>query len=239
MKQFFKVFVVVISLAVLFVQCEKDPDPNDPVDIPYQEFVNALIEQGVDINGDGLISYAEAEEVIELDIDAKEIEDLTGLQAFINIKTLRCGSHYGVNYFTELDISKNVLLEVLSCDYSSIQTIHATNNPNLKGIYYNWGQLANLDISNCPQLTHLDLVGNELTSLDVSNNPALIELECGSNMLTSLDISGNQKITRLNIGEMPYLGEVCVWTMPFPPEGVRVVDTEGSPNVYFTTDCSQ
>jgi hypothetical protein len=33
------------------------------------------------------------------------------------------------------------------------------------------------------------------------------------------------------------LNEVCVWTMPFPPERVYVT-TYGSPNVYFTTDCS-
>jgi hypothetical protein len=217
MKAFPKVTVVTLALVMLFAQCEKEPDPNDPVDIPDQEFLNALIEQGVDINKDGWISYAEAEEVIDLDIDAKEIKDLAGLQAFINIKTLSCGSHYGVNYFTELDVTKNVLLEVLNCDYSAIQTIRATNHPNLNELNYNWGQLANLDVSNCHQLTYLNIEGNTLTSLD---------------------LSGNQKITILGIGGMKTLHEVCVWTTPFPPEGVEV-DTTNSPNVYFTTDCSQ
>jgi len=37
---------------------------------------------------------------------------------------------------------------------------------------------------------------------------------------------------------MPSLYKVCVWEMPFPPAGVEV-DTSGSPNVYFTTDCSK
>jgi len=37
---------------------------------------------------------------------------------------------------------------------------------------------------------------------------------------------------------MPSLFKVCVWTTPFPPEGVDV-DTTGSPNVYFTIDCSK
>jgi len=36
---------------------------------------------------------------------------------------------------------------------------------------------------------------------------------------------------------MPTLHEVCVWTMPFPPDGVNV-DTTGSPNVFFTNECS-
>jgi len=42
----------------------------------------------------------------------------------------------------------------------------------------------------------------------------------------------------LDISEMPSLYEVCVWTLPFPPEGFLVF-TSGSPNVYFTTECSK
>jgi len=42
----------------------------------------------------------------------------------------------------------------------------------------------------------------------------------------------------LYIQEMPSLYKVCVWQTPFPPDGVSVV-YEGSPNVYFTTDCSK
>jgi hypothetical protein len=39
------------------------------------------------------------------------------------------------------------------------------------------------------------------------------------------------------LDNMPTLLEVCVWEMPFPPEGVEI-DTTGSPNIYFTTECS-
>jgi hypothetical protein len=42
----------------------------------------------------------------------------------------------------------------------------------------------------------------------------------------------------LSIGGMPSLNQVCVWTLPFPPSGVDVY-TDGSPNVYFTTDCKE
>ncbi len=37
---------------------------------------------------------------------------------------------------------------------------------------------------------------------------------------------------------MPTLYQVCVWELPFPPEGVDV-DMTDSPNVYFTTDSSK
>ena len=38
---------------------------------------------------------------------------------------------------------------------------------------------------------------------------------------------------------MPSLAEVCVRFLPFPAaESLDRMDTTGSPNVYFTTDCS-
>jgi hypothetical protein len=70
-------------------------------------------------------------------------------------------------------------------------------------------------------------------------------LLCGGNQLTSLDISNNGTLAsqhnfyyNLDIGNMPSLGKVCVWTMPFPPGSIDLF-MEGSPNVYFTLDCSK
>jgi len=42
----------------------------------------------------------------------------------------------------------------------------------------------------------------------------------------------------LHIENLPALYKICVWEMPFPPTGVNVYK-EGSPNVYFTTDCNK
>ena len=97
------------------------------------------------------------------------------------------------------------------------------------------------DITGVEAFVNLDLLYcnlNQLTSLDVSNNTALERLNVSENDLTSLDVSNNSSLVELRIIEMPTLGEVCVWEMPFPPVGVAV-DTTGSLNVYFTTDCSK
>jgi hypothetical protein len=72
----------------------------------------------------------------------------------------------------------------------------------------------------------------------------LLLLKCGGNQLSRLDISNNPGLrlttweTTLDIRNMPTLYKVCVWTIPFPPEGMQV-DSTGSPNVYFTTECSK
>jgi hypothetical protein len=77
-----------------------------------------------------------------------------------------------------------------------------------------------------------------LTTLDLSNNKALTVLSCTQSWLTILDISNNNALYWLGINEMPWLTKVCVWTLPFPPAGLTVNMT-GSPNVYFTTECSK
>jgi len=37
---------------------------------------------------------------------------------------------------------------------------------------------------------------------------------------------------------MPSLHGVCAWEIPFPPAGTEV-DILNSPNIFFTTDCSE
>jgi len=58
------------SIVFLCTRCDQGPFPEDPVKIPDQSFLEALLEPMVDgngetvivdSNGDGIVSYAEAE----------------------------------------------------------------------------------------------------------------------------------------------------------------------------------
>jgi len=94
----------------------------------------------------------------------------------------------------------------------------------------------------------LECAENLLTNLDLTNLLDLHILDCRDNQLTSLDLSNNSRMgpvehlyypaCELDIRNLPSLEEVCVWTMPFPPEGFKLC-MDGSPNVYFTTECSK
>jgi Leucine-rich repeat (LRR) protein len=101
-----------------------------------------------------------------------------------------------------------------------------------------FNQLTSLDVANCIPLRYFLCSSNQLTDLNISDNTAFVFLWCGNNRLTSLDLSNNPEIYHLDLVEMPTLEQVCAWTMPFPPENFDV-DTTGSPNVYFTTECSR
>ncbi|MDF1574100.1 MAG: hypothetical protein P1P86_02780 [Bacteroidales bacterium] len=51
-----------------------------------------------------------------------------------------------------------------------------------------------------------------------------------------LNLSNNSLLTKIGVDNMPMLTGICVWTLPFPPEGVVVLQGY-SPNINFTTAC--
>lgn len=193
-----------------------DPIPNvdkpDPrVDIPDKVFLRALIERGVDTNQDGFISKSEAEGIIVLNINDESIVDLTGIEAFQNLLTLKCDR----NPLMSLSVYQNSSLENLSCE--GIKLDHLSLSTNL-----------NLRVLQCD--------GCELNYLWVSTNIKLEKLSCSNNKFTFLDLKNNRKLVLVELKDMPSLNEVCVWELPFPPEGIDI-DTTHSPNIHFTTTC--
>jgi hypothetical protein len=141
-----------------FSQTTLIPDPN---------FEQALIDLGYDtapINGS--VPTANISSVTNLNVDNKNISDLTGIEDFTDLNGLSCRG----NKIMSLDVSNNSALEVLWCSEN---------------------QLTSLDLSNNTALVYLNFSYNQLTSLDVSNNSALIIFYCRFNQLTSLDLTNN------------------------------------------------
>jgi len=202
------------------------------VNIPDTNFKNTLIEKGIDINGDGEISYTEAQDVTYLEMQSRNITDLTGIEAFINLNTFDCS----FNYFGSIDVSGMAGLVYLDCSESMLTSLDVTQNPLLEHLDCSDYEIPYLDVSHNPYLRYLNCHNNLLTNLNLSNNTLLEVLWVQENQLSSLDISTNTLLTEFEYHNMPTLYKVCVWTLPFPPEGVYISDYN-SPNVYFTTDC--
>lgn len=263
----------VVFLSILIAGCSKE---EEHVSFTDNEFLSALIQLGVDTDGNNQIGFKEAEAVTSLNLTGFSLENLGGIEAFVNLDTLIC---YETGIST-LNVSENTKLEFLYCSLNSLASLDVTNNTKLTFLHCAGNDLTSLDLSKNTLLKRLDVNRNELTALDVSSNPALTELLCadnsifsldvsnnghllyldvGQNQLTSLDfssnmlleklwvynnqltglnVSNNTNLVELDIRSMPTLGQVCVWTMPFPPEGVSVYTTD-SPNVVFSTECSK
>lgn len=237
MKRYILVFGTIFWTLAIFSQT---------VSIPDTAFLNALIADGVDTNNDSLISYEEAEDITRLRIDGSmfsvKISDLTGIEAFVNLRYLICPR----NQITELDASNFKNLTLLEIYENQLTELDVSNLPMLQMVVCFQNKLTNLNVSNCPELHTLDCENNQLTSIDLSTNYGLLDLNCSDNLLTSIDLSRNRNLmvklfddweTSLLLKNMPTLESVCVWTLPFPPEGRNNLSYSGSPNVDFNTDC--
>ena len=81
------------------------------VNIPDNNFRNALLQSGIDTNGDNLIQLTEAQVVDSLFLADKSIFSLTGIKEFENLIYLDCSG----NYLTELDLDDLSKLVYLDC----------------------------------------------------------------------------------------------------------------------------
>lgn len=221
------VLFTLISLTIS-TTCQKE---NDLVDIPDQVFLEALIKEGVDTDGDGAISYAEAGRITDLDVmghyDGFEeyyaggIYDLKGIEAFVNLRSLNCGNHH----LSEINISENTSLIVLSSGVNHLTEIDISANLMLKELYCFSNQIQELDLSNNTALQVLRCQDNQLTELDVSSNESLVDLTCHGNQLSILDLYMNQNLRLLHCGEN-LLSELILPNSTYALERISCFDNQ-------------
>lgn len=167
------------------------------VNIPDPHFKNALLNHDnfggeiIDTNGDGEIQVSEAEAITELILGdpwiSFNIQDLTGIEAFVNITHLDVHN----NQLTTLNVNANNLLEELYCYDNSMVSIDVSENFLLKKLYCGGNPLTHLNVRNNVQLIDLTISQTNITFLDVSQNTELLILACASTQLTNLDLTNN------------------------------------------------
>lgn len=202
------------------------------VSIPDTAFLSALIELGVDTNGDGVISYTEAGETNALWISDRDIFDLSGIEAFVNLDTLDCERNQldtidlssntslvflnvFLNKLSILDISENILLEEVHCDYNPLTNLDVAKNVELKILSCSGGKLVSLDLSENKLLEELNCRSNDLSILELPGNSSIRDLFCDFNELNELDISSeasleslecrSNQLTQLDLSNNPVL----------------------------------
>jgi len=154
-------------------------------------FLEALIEQGVDINSDGIISPAEAQAVSRLDLNKKGIIDMTGIEAFINLDTLYCEA----NRCTWINLAECKKLKVLYCSQCRLKTLDVSNNPLLEELDCERNaDLRELDVSNHPHLFYLNCQYCGLTSLNINGAESLEILMSEVNSMTHINFATNTKL---------------------------------------------
>ncbi|MBK8442449.1 MAG: leucine-rich repeat domain-containing protein [Sphingobacteriales bacterium] len=201
------------------------------VNIPDPNFKNALLSHNpaIDTNSDNEIQVAEAEATDSLYLFNKNITDLMGIEAFLNLQHLNClGNELtildvsdllnlqhldcGYNQLTSLDVSDLVNLEYLRCSSNQLTSLVVSDLPNLQSLWCWSNQLTSLTLANLPNLQKLACSSNQLTSLEVANLPNLQSLHCYQNQFTSLALNdfpnlqdidcSHNELTSLNIADL-------------------------------------
>ncbi|MEZ7497528.1 T9SS type B sorting domain-containing protein [Flavobacterium sp. Arc3] len=157
MKKLFLLFILLTTIA-LQAQYTTLPDTN---------FEQALINLGIDSGAiDGRVLTANVSGVSSINLQFANITDLPGIESFTSLIYL--ATSIG-NQFNNLNLSKNVNLQVLKCDQNNLKTLDVSKNIKLTYISCKQNQLTNLDVSKNTQLTRLDCKNNKLTTLNLKN----------------------------------------------------------------------
>ena len=163
------------------------------VNIPDANFKAYLVgNAAINTNGDAEIQLSEAAAFNGgINCQAMNISDLTGIEAFTNLETLKCSN----NPLTSLDVSQNTALTQLDCIDNQLTSLDVNGANALESLYCRDNQLTNLDITQNTALSWLSCANNQLTNLDVTQNTAMWMLNCDNNQITSLDVSHNTSLS--------------------------------------------
>ena len=200
MKKVIKPIITLFAISLL-IACHSDDDtvtvPAVTINIP-NTIVKATLVNDATINTNGDTEIQESEAIAysgEIIIAPNQgIDDLTGIEHFVNMTLLRCTN----NSLTSLDVSANTALTELSCTNNALTSLDVSKNIVLKELYCGGNSISTINLSNNSALELLWCSSNSLTTLNLTANTALTQLICKDNDLTALDVSANSALTYLH-----------------------------------------
>lgn len=188
-------------------------DTNNTIAMIGELFPNSpttLVSIKIDTNNNGEIEVNEVQDITYLNFIGTNVNDITGIENFINLKYLLCWQ----NDISSMDgVSSLTHLERIIC----------SNN-----------QISTLDLHNLTSLKILNCSNNQINTLDFSNNPLLEIVYCGNNQLTSLDFSHNPLFTDLGCKNNPNLTDINIKNgvaQQFPPNTIYNECWSGCPSL--------
>lgn len=178
----------------LFISCSSDDANENPansiyIDIPDANFESKLISLGIDSDQEinRKMLRTDAEKVTSLDISSQhagdEIEDLTGIEGFINLTKLEAV----MNSLSQIDLSANKALDSIYLAGNRIENIDISNNTKLKMLNVDANILTSITgIADAKQLKTLSASFNFLEAIDLDSE-SLETLYIETNDLKSLN----------------------------------------------------
>ncbi len=177
---------LLLALQGAIAQTIKIQDPN---------FKKALIEQGIDLNGDGEIQVNEALKVTKLYVNKQHISSLSGIRSFANLEEFG----FYDNELREADFQGLGRLRAIYGFNNSLERLIVKGCAGLETISAGYNQIAEIDLSGLSRLRILELHHNQLTRVDASGKPLLVDCQLNNNVITAFSSQGSTAIQTLRL----------------------------------------
>jgi Leucine-rich repeat (LRR) protein len=205
--------------------------------IPDVNFEKKLIALGIDSGAtDGKVLTNSVNKLTSLDVSNSAIVDLTGIQDFVGLTSLKC---YG-NVLTALNVATNLSLNHLECDSNRLTALDVTANLALNYLECESNRITALNLSKNVSLGTLLCYDNQLTALDVVKNVALSSFNCSSNNLTSLNLKNgkNTLLTNSNINLSGNANLSCIVVDDVAYSNTNWATKKDAATFFSPADCS-
>lgn len=183
------------TLALLALSCSDGdsdatplPQPQLRTQIADPAFEAALVALGLDDAVDGGVITASVSFIRELNVDGREISDLSGIEAFAVLENLSVRN----NALSALDLSRNTKLLFVWAENNLLESVEIGTNPGFEKLGLSGNRMTGLDVTDYPALQLLTLADNTITAIDVATNAVLNTFAIEGNPVTCIRVSPQQ-----------------------------------------------
>jgi Secretion system C-terminal sorting domain len=188
----------------------------------------------IDINSNGEIEQNEAALITYLNISNSNINNLTGIEYFTNLRYLDCS----VNNLTSLDVTGLNNLVMFTCQSNQLINLNITGLNNLKVLHCTTNELTTLNLLGLNNLETFFCSENQLITLDLTTLNKLNFLRCEVNQLETLFVKNNNEILlNLNFSYNYNLQYICADESDLEFIQQMIIDY-GYANCHINSYCS-
>jgi len=166
--------------------------------IPDDNFELALLNLGFDFVLDDYVETAAIDTITDLQINGKDIYDLTGIQNFTLLQSLFCYD----NNLISLNLSNNTQLFEVTCSDNDLISIDLRNGNNTNLWYFmsfNNPSLSCIDVDDIAYCEYNWAVDSWTSFSDNCNSTSVNSIYLGKKLIKILDIHGRITIAKPNI----------------------------------------